>query len=156
MQARLRHFHTLQVDRECVRLLLRSMDPAGVDARCRGRLQRRRYLNKGPNYLFHIDGWDKLKPFGLSVHGCVDGFSRRIMWLASRSNNDPYEVCNYFCKLTCQMNGVPHIIRADRGNENVNIERIQQLLRNKNEDDRSASGSTFLYGRSIANQRIES
>ena len=97
--------------------------------------------------IFSIDGWDKLKPFDLSVHGCVDGFSRRIMWLeASRSNNDPYEVCNYFCKLIRQMNGVPHIIRADRGNENVNIERIQQLLQNQNEDDCSAAGSTFLYG----------
>lgn len=157
MQARLRSFHALQVDRESVRLLLRHLDPEGVESRRRGRLLRRRYINKGPNYLFHIDGWDKLKPFGLTVHGCIDGFSRRIMWLeASRSNNDPYQVCTYFCKLLLQMNGLPHIVRADRGNENVNIERIQRILRGNNEDDRSLSGTTFLYGRSVANQRIES
>ena len=32
----------------------------------------------------------KLKPYGLPIHGRVDGFSRRIMWLkVCKSNNDP-------------------------------------------------------------------
>ena len=29
--------------------------------------------NKGPNYIWHIDGYDKLSPFGLTIHGCIDG-----------------------------------------------------------------------------------
>lgn len=109
-------------------------------------------MTKGPNYLFHIDGWDKLKPFGLTVRACIDGYSRRIMWpQASRSNNDPYQVCSYFCNLVRKLNGVPHVVRADRGTENVNIERVQQLLRLEHDDDRSRLLTTFLYGRSCAN-----
>ena len=31
------------------------------------------YLTQGPRYLWHIDGYDKLKPYGFSIHGCIDG-----------------------------------------------------------------------------------
>lgn len=36
-------------------------------------------MSSDPNFSWHIDGYDKLKPFVFSVHGCVDGFSRRII-----------------------------------------------------------------------------
>ena len=149
MQARLRHYHAIQTSRETVRLVLRYIDPDGVDARRRRRLQQRRYFSKGPNYIFHIDRWDKLKYFGLPVHGCIDGFSRNIMWLETGStNNYPFHVCTYLCSLVRQLSGVPNIIRSDRGNENVNIEMVQRLLRNDEQP-------CFLYGKSSANQRIE-
>jgi hypothetical protein len=39
--------------------------------------------------LFHI-GYDKLKPYGFPIHGAIDGYSRKILWLElSRSNNKP-------------------------------------------------------------------
>lgn len=28
---------------------------------------------QGANYCWHIDGYDKLSPYGLPIHGCVDG-----------------------------------------------------------------------------------
>ena len=43
-------------------------------------LKRRRYITPGPNFLWHVDGWDKLAHFGIFIHGAVDGFSRRILW----------------------------------------------------------------------------
>ena len=157
MQARLRHFHAVHVDRECLRLILSYLDPLGVQQRRQRRLKRRRYMCKGPNYLYHVDGWDKLKPFGLAVHGCIDGFSRRIMWLeCGRTNNDPFVVCSYFCKLIADIGGVPHLIRADRGTENVNIEILQRLFRSEHPDVRARRVTTFLYGKSSSNQRIES
>ena len=54
------------------------------------------------------------------------------------------------------MGAVPYIIRADRGTENVNIEMVQRLLRSDHADERSRNDTVFLYGRSSANQRIES
>ena len=27
----------------------------------------------GPNYVWHCDGYDKLKPYGFAIHGCMDG-----------------------------------------------------------------------------------
>jgi len=49
------------------------MDPTGVEKRKAHRLRRRTYKSKGPNYLIHIDGYDKLKPYGFPVHGAICG-----------------------------------------------------------------------------------
>lgn len=29
---------------------------------------------QGPNYVWHLDGYDKLKPYGFAIHACIDGF----------------------------------------------------------------------------------
>lgn len=87
--------------RDTVMKLLRQIDPEGVDQRKGKRLKRRLYHCKvtccyktkkkllfcvqGPNYIWHLDGYDKLTPFGLSIHGCIDGY-----------------VCTYFKKLQLQ------------------------------------------------------
>ena len=49
------------VDRETVRMGIKAIDPEGVELRSRRRLIRRTYRSRGPNYLLHIDGYDKLK-----------------------------------------------------------------------------------------------
>ena len=55
------------------------------------------YSNPGPNYCLRIDGYDKLKPWGFPIHGCIDGYSRRIIWLkVARSNNLPAYPAQYF------------------------------------------------------------
>ena len=50
--------------------------------------------------------------------------------------------------------GVPHKIVADRGTENVFIGGSQRFLRRNHEDD-LAGHLSFLFGKSIANRRIE-
>lgn len=59
--------------RDRVMELLREMDPVGTRQRKHRRLQRRVYRNKGPNYVWHVDGYDKLRPYGFDIHGCIDG-----------------------------------------------------------------------------------
>ncbi|KAJ7383323.1 hypothetical protein OS493_028868 [Desmophyllum pertusum] len=71
----------LRVPRVIVQDLLKEMDPEGTEQRRKHRLKRRMYHNPGPNYAWHIDGYDKLKPWGFPIHGAIDGFSRRILWL---------------------------------------------------------------------------
>lgn len=61
--------------------LLRELDPEGSESRKAHRLKRRVYCNPGPNYAWHIDGYDKLKPWGFPIHGGIDGFSRKLLWL---------------------------------------------------------------------------
>ena len=75
------------VQRSRVMTLLRELDPDGVESRKKKRLRRRAYSTKGPNYIWHIDGHDKLKLFGFSIHGCIDGFSRRLIWLEVNATN---------------------------------------------------------------------
>ena len=79
-------WHTLQregymVPRQTVEDLLKELDPEGCRIRRAKRLRRRVYVNPGPNYCWHLDGYDKLKPFGFPIHGCIDGFSRKMLWL---------------------------------------------------------------------------
>ena len=42
-------------------------------------LRRRSYTNPGTNFAWHIDGYDKLKPYGFPIHGGVDSLSRRVV-----------------------------------------------------------------------------
>lgn len=80
-----------QVPRQVVELLLRELDPEGSQLRKRHKLKRRQYHNQaGPNAVWHADGYDKLKPYGFPVHGCIDGWSRKLLWLVvTQSNNSP-------------------------------------------------------------------
>lgn len=137
-----------------VRQLLSILDPEGVDLRSRRRLIRRRYCSKGPNYLVHIDGYDKLKAFGFAVHGAIDGFSRKMLWLqVGFKNNDPRYIAKFLMEYVRGINGVPCVVRGDHGTENSIVRDIQRALRlNHNDNMQEAS---FLYGCSTSNQRIE-
>ena len=60
-----------------VRLTLKSIDPDDVARRSKHRLKRRKYIDCGPNYVWRINGNDKLKPFGFCIHAGVDGSVER-------------------------------------------------------------------------------
>ena len=67
------------VDKDSVRFTLKELDPEGVALRSRHKLRRRKYYAKGPNNIWDLDGNDKLKPYGFSIHGRIDGFSRKLL-----------------------------------------------------------------------------
>lgn len=155
MTRRLRTSHHLNVQRSTVRLLQHVLDPVGVENRTSRRFRRRIYTSRGPNYIIHVDGYDKLKPYGFAIHGAIDGFSRKVLWLTvGPSNNNPRIICNLFLKFICRLNAVPLIVRADRGTENSIIANIQVALRWYHNDAFSRERS-FMFGRSTSNQRIE-
>ena len=61
------------------------------------RLVRHRYYAQSPNYVWHVDGYDKLKPYGFCIHGAIDVYSRRILWLEVLNfNNSSICVLDYF------------------------------------------------------------
>ena len=81
--------------REVVRVLLKLMAPEETKLRKAHSLKRREYYTKvylsayiikwyhwyllhttlqGPNHVWHTDGFDKLKPYGFAIHGCIDGY----------------------------------------------------------------------------------
>lgn len=39
------------------------------------------FAYKGPDFVWHIDGYDKLKPYGFTIHGCVDGLAHAYLAL---------------------------------------------------------------------------
>ena len=122
--------------RVIVMLAMRILRPEEVTERRKRRLHRRDYVSPGPNFVWHIDGYDKLKPFGFAIHGAIDGFSRRILWLhVGPTNNHPQVTALNFVRTVIQLEKAPCIVRADRGTENVHIERIQKFIRHDGDDE---------------------
>ena len=153
---RLRRKYNLKVKRDNVMKYLRIIDREGVERRKRRRLKRRRYTTPGPNFIWHIDGWDKLAPFGFYVHGAIDGYSRRILWLEVNSTNKNSKVVAFhYLETVEQLGGVARRVRSDNGTENTVIATLQQFFRWHDNDNFSARKS-FIQGKSSANQRIES
>lgn len=56
----------------------------------------------------------------LIIHGCIDGYSRRIMYLHCSDNNHAETVFRQFHNTVLE-NGLPSRVRADRGGENVQV-----------------------------------
>ena len=89
--------YDLNVCKENVRLALLEVDPQGVEDRRRKTINRRNYYTDGPGDVYHIDGNDKLKKWDFAIHGGIDGFSQKIIWLVvATTNNDPLVVGNLF------------------------------------------------------------
>ena len=66
------HSSGLTADKETVRLILKSLDPVAVDKGNRWKLTRREYHSFGPSHTWDVDGNNKLKPFGIAIHGAID------------------------------------------------------------------------------------
>ena len=92
-----RRKYNVQVTRDTVMKFLCIIDSEGVECRKRRRLKRQRYITPGPNFLWHVDGWDKLAH--IFIHGAVDGFSRQILWLeANSTNKNPGMIASHYRK----------------------------------------------------------
>ena len=102
--------------RQVVYTSMQILDKDGVELRRKGRLKRRKYFAKGPNYLWHLDAYDKLKPYGLCVSGCIDGFSRQLIWLnVYRTSSNPRVIAGYYIEAVYQLVGCPSMVRGDMG-----------------------------------------
>ena len=145
----LRTRYGIRISREVVRQYLHFRDPTAVANRRARRLHRRTYYCRGPNDQWHFDGYDKLKKYGIAVSGCVDGYSRRVIWLrCSSSNNDPRVIGCYYLDAVQELHVCPRGLRSDRGSENCITAAIHCCLTH------NASGHAFVA--STSNQRIES
>ena len=125
----LRSRYNLRISQDYTRSLLRQMDPVGVQNRRNRRLSRRTYSSKGPNHTWHVDGYDKLRPYGFLISGCIDGFSRRIIWLrCAFTNHDPAIISGYFLDSVRQLGAFPETVRTDCGTENVTTPQFRNMF----------------------------
>jgi len=70
--------------------------------------------------VFSSLGYNKLKPYGFPIHGCICGYSRRILWLELvKSNNNPKITATLYLDNVQNCGGCPRIVRSDYRTENV-------------------------------------
>lgn len=102
-------------------------------------------------FLFHsvcrsMDSNHKLIHYRIVIHGCVDGFSRKIIYLNAASDNKADTVLQMFYK-GMEESGIPVRVRGDKGSENARVKDCMQELRPN-------IVQPFIQGRSVHNVRI--
>ena len=85
----------------------------------------------------------------LVIHACIDGYSRRIIYLKCSNNNKAETVFEAFIDGVQQL-GLPERVRGDRGGENIQVAAF--MLEHPM---RGTGRGSFITGQSIHNQRIE-
>jgi hypothetical protein len=133
--------------KEQVRKILAQIDPIGTAARKKHRLKRRVYSVPCANSLWHLDGNHKLIPWKFVIHGCIDGFSRFIMYCKCSTNNKSITMAQLFYE-ACDKYFIPSRVRGDKGGENALIKQFMNINRGPNR-------GSFIEGKSVHNQRIE-
>ena len=95
----------------------------------------------------HIDGNHKLIRWRFVIHGGIDGYSRKIVYLHCSNNNKALTVLYLFQKAV-EEHGLPSRVRSDMGVENYDVARF--MLYN-----RGLGRHSMITGSSVHNQRIE-
>ena len=87
---------------------LQETHPERCERGRRPKLKRRVYTNPGWNYCWHIDGYDKIKPDGFAIHGCIDGYIRKVIWLRlDKTKNNPVVIGRYYMDAVKEYGGCP-------------------------------------------------
>jgi hypothetical protein len=103
-----------------VRWALHTLDSHGVFLRTRGftRNRRENFTTDGPDYMWCLDGHDKLARWGIEIYGCVDAYSRKIIWFyVGHSNRTSLSVFCQYLQAIRSRGLCPAILRSDHGTE---------------------------------------
>ena len=160
MNQKLRTEHNVQVPRHLVYNMIAELDPEGLEARSLQRKKKKpkgQFTSEGPLWVASLDGHDKLcgyqnSTFPLGVYGCIDTFSRKILFLfVCHSNSNPLVVGKMYLQYLFEAEMLPRNLRVDRGTETGKMATIHVYLLNKHEDMNDPTDA-IIYGPSTSNK----
>ena len=160
MNQKLRTEHDIQVPRHLVYNMMALVDPEGLEER---NLQRKKkkdkkpFTSEGPLWVVSLDGHDKLCgyqnwTFPLGVYGCLDTFSRKMLFLfVCHSNSNPLVIGKRYLEHLCETETLPRYLRIDKGTETGKMATMHTYLMdqlNVMDDPTDA----IIYGPSTSNK----
>ena len=163
----LRVHHGYKARRLDVSIAQRALDPEGVTQRQPGfrgpRIEN--YVTSGPNFLWCLDGHDKLAQYGIQIYAAIDAYSRKIIWFyCGNSNRTAISVVRQYFNAVKAIGLCPRFIRTDKGTETFLLCDIhfslfiEAELREELSDEHYQSlriSDCYIYGPSTRNIRIE-
>jgi hypothetical protein len=151
----------------------RTILPEEVEKRREGNFKHRTdFKVPGPNFLWCLDGYEKLKRFGIQVYACIDAYSRCIIWFyIGRSATTSISTLKQYLRTIQQLQMRPFFTRSDHGIEtplwvaaqatlakagpaSITYEDQDGIQHHYHQGDRITS--CHIYGPSTRNVRIES
>ena len=102
----------IHVQRSRIRESLKRVDGIGRAVRRRYAICRRTYNVAGSNHLWHIDSNHKLISWRFVIHGCIDGFSRTVIYLRCSTDNKATTTLQFFDEGVKEF-GLPSRVRGD-------------------------------------------
>lgn len=137
--------------------IYRTLVPDAIERRIRN-MQRHRgeYIVPGPNFIWSLDGYMKLAPYGIEVYAAIDAYSRYIIWIyVGVSARTAVSVLRQYLDTVKLFGQQPRFVRSDHGVETVLLASAHHQLHQAAEPDLEFQ-NCYLYGTSTTNQRIES
>ena len=142
LNQKLRNEHNIKVPRHLVHNVLKELDPEGLESRALNKKTKKPkfpFSSEGPLWLASLDGHDKLCgyqnwTFPLCIYGCLDTFSRKILYLfVSRSNSDPMIVGKKYLEYLTEHRVMPRFLRLDKDTETCKMSTLHAFLVAKRE-----------------------
>lgn len=118
------------------------------------------YNPPGPNWVWHIDGHDKLNFWGIQIYFAVDAYSRFIIWwYVGIENRTRLSVVKQYLETLQKTDMMPKTIQSDRGNEVPMAANVHYEFRKRSctPDELEALDfdDCWIYGTSKMNSRVE-
>lgn len=85
--------------------------------------------------------------YQIYIHACIDGYSRKVLYIHCSSNKNSHTVLNVFRRCVQEF-GFPFKVRSDKGLETKKVAKF--VLKNRGVDS-----NAYITGRSVHNVRVE-
>ena len=124
MNGKLRTEHNIQVPRHLVYHVMQEVNPDGLEERNIQKKKKKKkqpFKSDGSLHVISLDGHDKLCgyqnwTFLLGVYGCLDTFSRKMLFdQVLFSNSDPKVIGKRYLKFLFDTNELPNKLRVEEG-----------------------------------------
>src|SRR5271163_4868987 len=151
-----------------VRQALQILDNHNMALRTPGMRRKRQenYIVPGPDWLWCLDGHDKLARYGIEIYGSVDAYSRKVIWFfVGTSNRTQVSVLRQYLHTVKSIGYCPNFLRTDRGRETpMMADAHYYFYHTACLHDESISDDAFdnicfadcyLFGKSTGNVKVE-
>jgi len=161
MNQKLRIGHGIKVPRHLTYHAMQKIDPFGLQRRKprrKEKLERKNFVSKGPMWTVSVDGHDKLcgyqnHTFPLAVYGCIDTFSRKVLYLSVlHTNSNPLVIGKTYLSFIYKSLQLPKFVRMDRGTETGKLASIHAYLSHMCGNSETNATDFILYGPSTSNK----